>query len=206
MKIPQGMTEAEVVEIIDVIGNKLASKFRFGYHETDDIKQQIFIFALKGLEKYDNVRPLENFLYIHVKNRLCNLKRDKFERLDKPCLTCPAYDLALPSQCAVYNNKENCELYDGWFRRNGAKKNLMNAVNITTVSDKMEESMRMPDKAFDDVVRAEIWRVVDAELPVDMRHDFKKFTGGISISKGSRTKLIEKIVEILKEKGIEVGN
>ena len=40
------------------------------------MKQQAAIFALEGLEKYDNKRPLENFLWTHVRNRLFNYKRE----------------------------------------------------------------------------------------------------------------------------------
>ena len=60
--IPHGMTEDEVVQTINLIANRLAGKFKFGYHELEDMKQQARLFAWEGLENYDGVRPLENFL------------------------------------------------------------------------------------------------------------------------------------------------
>ena len=86
------ITEQELLDTIDIITKKLAYKFKFGYHQIEDMKQQISIFALEGLENYDNKRPLENFLWTHVRNRLFNFKRDNYQRPDKPCKTCPFYD------------------------------------------------------------------------------------------------------------------
>ena len=60
--IPKGMDETEVIAIIDRIANRLAAKFKFGYHELEDMKQQARLFAWEGMENYDGVRPLDNFL------------------------------------------------------------------------------------------------------------------------------------------------
>ena len=56
--IPQGMTEEQVLQIINNITNRLAGKFKFGYHEIEDMKQQARLFAWQGLENYDGIRPL----------------------------------------------------------------------------------------------------------------------------------------------------
>ena len=87
--------ENEFLKIVDIISKKLAYKFKFGYHEYDDMKQQISIFALEGLKNYDHKRPLENFLWTHVRNRLFNYKRDNYQRPDKPCHGFPPHTLVL---------------------------------------------------------------------------------------------------------------
>ena len=92
MTIPSNMTEEQVIQTIDNIANRLASKFKFGYHEIEDMKQQARLFAWEGLKNYDGIRPLENFLWTHVRNRLYNFKRNNFGRPDKPCDTCPFFD------------------------------------------------------------------------------------------------------------------
>ena len=89
MKIPKNYNEQEVMDIITSISNKLASKFKFGYHDIDDMKQQAMLFAWEGLENYDGIRPLENFLWVHVKNRLYNFKRNNYSRPNKPCENLP---------------------------------------------------------------------------------------------------------------------
>ena len=66
------MTEKEVTETITKIANRYAYKFQFGYYTPDDIRQEAFIIAMDALDRYDESRPLENFLAVHVKNRLNN--------------------------------------------------------------------------------------------------------------------------------------
>ena len=83
MKIPKGMTESEVLEIINKICDRYAYKFKFGYFEPEDIRQEAFIIAVDALDRYEEGRPLENFLAVHVKNRLNNFKRDKYYRQNK---------------------------------------------------------------------------------------------------------------------------
>ena len=63
-KLPNNVDEAEFLAVIENISRRLGHKFKFGYHSFEDMKQQCAIFALEGLEKYDNKRPLENFLWI----------------------------------------------------------------------------------------------------------------------------------------------
>ena len=75
-QLPKGVDEKDFLRVLDNISKRLAYKFRFAYHNFDDMKQQAAIFAIEGLEKYDNSRPLENFLWTHVRNRLFNYKRN----------------------------------------------------------------------------------------------------------------------------------
>ena len=66
------MTEQEVLIVIEKIANRYCHKFKFGYFTAEDIKQEAFIIAVDALDRYDERRPLENFLSAHVKNRLIN--------------------------------------------------------------------------------------------------------------------------------------
>ena len=76
------MTEEQVVSTILKISSRLASKYTFPNYEADDISQEAFIIGLEAMNRYDGVRPLENFLSIHIKNRLKNFKRDHYYRPD----------------------------------------------------------------------------------------------------------------------------
>ena len=78
--LPQGVTEKELLKIIDEIANQFCNKLKFTYYEAEDIKQECYIIAATCLDRYDGKRPLRNFLFIHIRNRLFNLKRDKFCR------------------------------------------------------------------------------------------------------------------------------
>ena len=77
------MTEEQVVSTISLISSRLASKYTFPNYEEDDITQEAFIIGMEALDRYDGIRPLENFLSIHIKNRLKNFKRDNYYRHDE---------------------------------------------------------------------------------------------------------------------------
>ena len=82
MKIPDHMDETYVVSTITKVAQKLAPKYVFASYDIEDIEQEAFIIALEALERYDSDKPLENFLYSHVNNRLKNFKRDNYYRQD----------------------------------------------------------------------------------------------------------------------------
>ena len=70
----------EQMEIIHAVVNRIAPNHKFGFYEIDDIKQEAYILALEAMEKYDGLRPLENFISKHISNRLKSLRRDKYSR------------------------------------------------------------------------------------------------------------------------------
>ena len=60
----------------------MAPKYVFASYDVEDIQQEAFLIGIAGLEKYDTSRPLENFMYTHISNRLKTFKRDNYFRLD----------------------------------------------------------------------------------------------------------------------------
>ena len=48
MKIPQGMTEEQVVDQIQIVVDLMAPKYTFYGYTTDDIKQEAFIICLEA--------------------------------------------------------------------------------------------------------------------------------------------------------------
>ena len=82
MDFPEGVDEQHVVDTIQKIAERLASKYVFPGYEADDIKQEAFIIGMDGLKKYDPSRPLENFMYTHINNRLKTFKRNNYYRMD----------------------------------------------------------------------------------------------------------------------------
>lgn len=71
----------EHLKIIQTIAKQLAPRYVFGSYERDDIEQEAVLIGIDGLKRYDGVRPLENFLYTHMNNRLKNFKRDNYFRV-----------------------------------------------------------------------------------------------------------------------------
>lgn len=209
MKIPKGMTEQEVIDIVNKVARGLAHKYKFGYHGIEDIQQDAWEFAIKGLEKYDKKKgTLETFLWTHVRNQLYNQKRNKFQRPDMPCKDCPfhAYDPDLQqsrSGCTKYDDKMACDLYSRWYKRNSRKKNIMSPITIENVQDEKEESMKLQDIIGDSIDLNYIVHTINDNIGIEYRSDWIKLKNGIKLKKGPHTKLITHIQEILKLNNIE---
>lgn len=190
-KTPQ-INENELIQVIDIISKKLGYKFKFGYHDIEDMKQQISIFALEGLKNYDHKRPLENFLWTHVRNRLFNYKRDNYQRPDKPCYTCPLYDKVAKS-CTKFANKNDCDLYASWSERNSNKKKLM---HLTTIDEIKNYGNIFLDNSFQHDSK-EIIDILDEELCGDYRIIYLRIKNGNKVTKLDKLKLLSKVKEIL---------
>ena len=196
--------ETEFLNIVDIISKKLAYKFKFGYHDYEDMKQQISIFALEGLKNYDHKRPLENFLWTHVRNRLFNYKRDNYQRPDKPCLGCPLYDphcKKTNSGCEQYSDKNDCSLYSSWLSRNSTKKNLMHLTTIDEIKDYGNAFITEDGLLINNIVNIEILQLVEKHLVGEDRSIYLKVKGGSKVSKSDMTKLVTKLQEIIKNHG-----
>lgn len=191
------VAEEDFLKAVENISKNLSYKFKFGYHSVEDMKQQIFVFALEGLKNYDNKRPLENFLWTHVRNRLFNYKRDNYQRPNKPCLTCPLNDPELKQStngCSKFQNKNDCYLYANWIKNNSNKKNLMYFSAIEEVKDYgnvfCDDSLIL----FDDI---EIINLLNENLTDEYRAIFLKIKEGTKVTKTEKQKLLEKIKTII---------
>jgi hypothetical protein len=201
MRLPPGMSEEQVVEVIKKVVKNLSYKFRFGYNNHEDLQQQGARFAIEALNKgsYDPSRPLENFLYTHVRNRFINYKRDNYIRNEPPCLTCIFYDKHCKkstNQCAEFTDKMTCGKFKNWQTRNAARKSLMHPVNIESIG---ESSVEYKDCMDDSVDFTKFKNKIDADLPVELRSDYLKMLDGVSVPKGRRLKVREAMLRILME-------
>lgn len=92
MKIPKNMSEEETLEKINTVINRIAPRYTFNGYDINDIKQESFIICLDALSRYDEKRPLENFLSVNLSNRLKNFVRDNFgnsKDVDKKKISSP---------------------------------------------------------------------------------------------------------------------
>ena len=92
-----------------------------------------------------------------------------------------------------------CDKYAGWEKRNGAKRSLVEPLDISTVRDEKEDNMRNDTDIPSLVIRAELMGMIDKKLPVVLRADFKKMMEDISIGKQRRDKVIDAIKKILED-------
>ena len=175
------MTEREVTETITRVANRYAYKFQFGFYTPDDIRQEAFIIAMDALDRYDESRPLENFLAVHVKNRLNNFKRDKYYRQQK-------------------EDQANKNKYD-----NNTKKFLMEPIDISSVRDEHENNMRLVDDFIHTVEDQELLDMIDEYLDVGLRADYLRILNGVYVPKPRREQIYNEINRILKENNHEEG-
>jgi len=193
---PKKVSDQEFLEVLDKITKRLAHKFRFGYHNVEDMKQQAAIFALEGLKNYDNKRPLENFLWTHVRNRLFNFKRNNYQRPDKPCLTCPLYDPKYKvsnSQCSKFVNKNDCELYSSWTKRNENKKNIAKPSHFEDLSQIFSK------KNENSIENNELIKFLDKNIETEYRSYYLKLRHNQKINKMELNKLKKHIKEIMEK-------
>jgi len=162
------------------------------------MKQQAAIFALEGLENYDSSRPLENFLWTHVRNRLFNFKRDNYYRPDNVCIGCPLFDPKYKkstNQCAKYKNKLDCGIYSQWINRNTLKKNLMQPTSI----DNTEHELKSKSTIFDFISNNELINLIETKIHIKYRETYLKLKGGSKVHKQDMIQLQNHIKEILRE-------
>jgi hypothetical protein len=200
MRKLKNLTEKEAVDIIYKVARRLAPKYRFGYHSIEDMVQVAVEMALKKIEtKYDEDRPLENFLAIVLRNGLFNYKRDNYERLEKPCNNCPlkAY-IKNTDLCTAYESKLECKHYNIWDSGNVSRKNIMCAIDIDGVDDDKEKNMSTSSNMAI-LEKKEIIEFIEKNIPVEMYKDWLKLKTGNKIANKKKRELIETIKDILKD-------
>ena len=194
-KIP--IDEEELLLVLDKITKKLIHKFKFGYHSVEDMKQQATVFALEALDRYDGKRPLENFLWTHVRNRLFNFKRNNYQRPDSPCTGCKFHDQYMKkseSGCLQYSSKLDCNLYNSWYSRNERKKNIMQPSQIENEQEVFHNSINI-----DNIENQEIIKFLDKNISSDYREYYLKLKHGVKIKKDKFDKLKNHISLLLKD-------
>ena len=184
MKIPPGMTETEVLSVIDNVAHKLCSRFIFGYHSWEDIFQEARIIGLDGLERYNQESgPLENFLSVHIKNRLSTFKRDNFIRM-------------------VPRGLSHDELRE-WRNKYAPKIFLMEPLDISNIDDSEESSMWTTIDFITDIEIGEILSLIDQYMDVGLRADYLRMLDDVDIPRHRKLKIEQFIAEILEEYGYE---
>lgn len=143
MKIPKGKTKEEVVEIIRLICSRFKFKYTIGIFDADDIEQEAFLICYEALERYDGVRPLENFLSFNLRNRLINFIRDS-KLKDVDMVSIPEdFDIAQEAKYRMITDIDNLmddcldpESRQDWLR-------LKDGVKVPTVrANKLKSKIR----------------------------------------------------------------
>lgn len=191
IRYPKGYTEQQVLEAIEKAVQMLSRSFPFGYFDRDDIKQEARIFGLECLAKFNTARPLENFLFAHIRNRLLNLRRNKFMRSDPPCKKC--------HDGVFCFDPMPCEAYRKWLATNITKANIMCPTNIEHIEHDNEKHAQCQNDTLDKLATEEILRIIDRELPVEHRAAYLQLRAGIKLSRSKTSEVIDIVRGIIAQ-------
>jgi DNA-directed RNA polymerase specialized sigma24 family protein len=194
VKLPPTVSEDQVVQAINKVVAILAPSFVFGCYGLDDIKQEGRVFGLQAMAKYDPSRPLENFLYSHIRNRLINLRRDKYHRNDPPCKLCQE---AVANRTA-HPDGRYCAKFLAWRKRNAAKANLMRPLDLEHVSDETEKNARRESDVVEGAEVREALKLIDEGLPVELRATYLQMRAGQAVSKARKEQVVHAIRSLLR--------
>lgn len=186
------ISEEELVEKIYKVVSLLAKSFRFGYHEVEDMKQQGALFVLQNLDKYDEARPLENFIYTHVKNRFINFVRDNYRRNDS-CKLCKQ------GEPTKHPDGKFCKSYINWNKRNIVKQNIVNTIDILHISDEGEKNTRIESTIHNDALIKELVEKVDTEIPMELRSTWLQMQQGATGIPKTKRREVEKFIRSIIE-------
>ena len=190
------------------VSKRVAWKFKFGYHSVDDMIQQGVLEILSPdkngrniLDKYDGSRPLSNFLYIHVRNRLFNFKRDNYVRPYIPCENCPLEETLSEcgKRCSKFEVLEDCEILSSWIERNSSRRNIMNTLGLDQINDYTESNTRYYLDIDKEIDMATILDLIESELPMEYREDYTHLKYGHTLSKMRLDNLKVAVCELLGE-------
>lgn len=155
---------------------------KFAYYENDDITQEIWVFCLEALERFDGdkapklplVAQIEHFLNCHVSNRLKNLMRDKYFRPEKDPLQ---------------------------QRYSQTRINLINALPLDVCGSDNDGTLLAGGCPNHDpishLITEELKTHIMERLPIDLQESFQLLVNGNKVNKKIRNTLQDEIIVIL---------
>ena len=197
MNSPEGLTDEEVLHIIDRAVAYLAPSFKFGYFDIDDMKQEGTIFCLEALDSFNFKKSCQDdvgdalltFLKTHVRWRFLNMRRKSLTRLEPPLCECELCREDSP-------NRLDCKKYSNWVRRNMAKRSLMEPFDVDEIHTR---DISFVSNFNEKLLSTDIINILNQYIPASIRADYRRFIDGVKLPKNKREFLIENIKKILAE-------
>jgi DNA-directed RNA polymerase specialized sigma24 family protein len=195
MQLPPNITEEQFFDALQRVTKALAPNHTFGSYDADDIAQEVFIFSLECLPKYDGRGPLANFMYRHCRNRTLNLRRSQFRRplSDCSCKTCPLSE----DGHTQHEDGRHCAAFLRWQKTQNAKTNLAIVAGVA----EGDVGPASPATAELDAETQDLFRVIDQCLDPELRTVYLAVREGVKAPTKRRDELRAAIKEILAEYG-----
>lgn len=170
MYLPDGISEAAFLRIVEDIVKRIPGKFICGSLQRADVQQEVRLACINGVKKFDPAlstnklgsleSSLERFLRVHVSNRLKNLKRDHVGKPNQP------------------------------------RSNLIYATNLSNISDEViaEESQIEANAHYN-----HLQDLIQECLPTALRSDFLRMCANVKIPRPRQLKVQAEILKIVGE-------
>lgn len=182
-----GKSEAEILSQVKKVATTVSNQISFGYFDKEDIEQEGLIIGISALSLYDFERPLENFLYTSIKNRILNLQRKLLTRTDPPCLLCHQ----VINGHSGHADGKTCESYRKWYKLNFTKRSLMEPMELE------ERPVVGQDTVGDSAELKDILVRIDTVLPIELRSTYLRMRAGENVSADLKEKVESFVREFL---------
>jgi hypothetical protein len=129
--------EKKYIKYNDIIED-LANQYQhtdFAYLSSEDIKQEIRIICANALKQFrEGESSIKTYLSRCILNRLGNLKRDVYFRIENPCKQkkCPMYSI-FDKKCTSKTYPDICEEYQKSVKKMQSQINIVNTAPIENV-------------------------------------------------------------------------
>lgn len=160
---------------------RFARHFKFAMYDIDDIKQEIALMILDGIQRFDASKSsLKTFIWRHVYNRLLNLRRDKLQRSDPPPVGSVEYD--------KWKMKEE-------------RRRIVNELKYTfdTHKDEGGDFIQEGVSSDDSVEINELHEIIDTRLTPELRRIWVAWKADEYISDDDKNKLVEHLRKVYGE-------
>jgi DNA-directed RNA polymerase specialized sigma24 family protein len=188
--LPHNVSDEEFARVVENAGRILYKKLGKLHGTVEDFQQQAAVWALEALPRYDPRRPLDGYIYSHVRNRALNWVRDNYYRAEVPCKACD-------SGCPCGADGSYCRSYARWLDRNRFKQNIASPLSLEKAAERTK-----PGTAEVDADERELSERIDKELPVELRSYYLRMLAGDPVPTNHRRSVQAAVAEIL---GLEFG-
>jgi hypothetical protein len=190
--LPEGVSQAEFLDAVRTIQNRLAKQFASRMFNKDDVSSLIALHACEGLKNYDRRRPLAPFLYSHCRLRLINHVRDTYRRADAPCRRCHSGDPCGP-------DGRRCAAYVKWERFQTQKAAVRQPKYLE--SDQAVDT-RVTATAEANAETTGLRELIDLNLPVELRESYLRMLSDEPVEHSVRRRVRAAVLEVLQEAGV----
>ena len=190
MTLPDNTSEAVFLEITQNIAKILYPKFGNLHGSESDFYQEVVVWSLLALPRYDASRALGAFLFSHARNRAINAIRDKVTRRDHPCASCHA-----GTPCT---DGEYCPKYAKWYKRNKTKARLSRPLGFSSIPAQAEPwASTSPSAMLAAVEARDTAEMIERKLPLELREHYRNLLAGKDLKPSQRNRVRLAVSEIL---------